>query len=75
MDTSDDFLTGGGGVDIPKREAENVRRTAQPVDQVSDTALANRRRRRRQASFFARGFDGLQLGTPGLTGVSGGGVG
>lgn len=68
MPESDDFLTGGGGggVDIPTKTAENVKRTAKPAEQLSETARKNRRRR-------AAGQDlgQLQLATPGLLGVPG----
>lgn len=69
MDTSDDFLTGGGGggVSIPTKKAQNVSRTAEPVEQVSEAG--RRRRKRRQASSLTSGFGEPQLGIPGLTGV------
>ena len=68
METSDDGLFGGGGgVDIPTQKAENLKRTAEPVDQVSEAG--RRRRRRRQASAITSGFGEPQLGVPALTGV------
>lgn len=63
-------LFGGGGVDIPTatKQAENVRRTAEPIEQVSEAG--RRRRRRRQASAITSGFGEPQLGIPGLTGIT-----
>lgn len=68
MDTSDDFITAlfGGrdkDSDIPKREAENPTKTAQPLRQGSEAARRNRQRRR-----AATGVDlgRPTLGTPGL---------
>lgn len=60
---------GGGGVDIPTqtKTAENVSRTAEPLEQVSEAG--RRRRRRRQAGALTSGFGEPQLGVPGLTGV------
>jgi len=69
METSDDFLTGGGGggkVSIPTKKAENISRTAEPLEQVSEEG--RRRRRRRQASALTSGFGEPQLGIPGLIG-------
>ncbi len=62
------LLGGGGKVDIPTatKKAENISRTAEPLEQVSE--VGRRRRRRRQASFLTRGFGEPQLGTPGLIG-------
>lgn len=59
---------GGGGVSIPAKKAENVKRTAEPIEQVSEVGRA-RRRRRRQASSLTAGFGEPQLGIPGLTGI------
>ncbi len=61
---------GGGGVDIPTstRKAQNVSRTAEPVEQVSEAG--RRRRRRRQASSLTSGFGEPRLGAQGLTGVT-----
>lgn len=59
---------GGGGVDIPSRQAENVSRTAERVDTGSEAS--RRRRERRRASLLTRDFAPAQLGVPGLTGVS-----
>lgn len=71
MDTSDESLLSGGNgkVSIPTatKQAENVRRTAEPLEQVSEEG--RRRRRRRQASFLTSGFGEPQLGIPGLTGL------
>lgn len=63
------FGGGGGGVDIPNtaKKSENVSRTAEPIEQVSDAG--RRRRKRRQASALTSGFGQPQLGIPGLTGV------
>lgn len=60
---------GGGGVDIPTstKTAQNVSRTAEPLEQVSEDG--RRRRRRRQASALTSGFGEPRLGIPGLTGV------
>lgn len=71
METSDDFLTGGGdgGVDIPtntSREAENVKRTAKPAEQLSEEA---RRKRRRRAAGVNRNDAQLKLSVPGLLGI------
>lgn len=60
---------GGGGVSIPTKKAENVSRTSQPLEQVSE-AGRDRRRRRLQAGTLTRNFAQPQLGTPGLTGVT-----
>ncbi len=64
------LLGGGGGkVDIPvAKKAENVSRTAEPLEQVSEAG--RRRRRRRQAGALSSGFASPQLGVPGLTGVT-----
>ncbi len=73
MDTSDDFFTalfgggGGGDIDIPAVRAETQKTTAAPVDRGSETARANRKRRR-QTSLLTRDFGAPQLGIPGLTG-------
>ena len=64
MNESDDFLTGGGGVDIPTKAAENIKRTAEPAEQISDTARRNRRRRAAGTEFSQ-----LELSTPGLLGI------
>ena len=67
MTESDDFLTGGGGgVDIPTKQAQSVSRTAEPIEQISE---AGRKRRRRQAGALTAGFAPPQLGTSGLTGL------
>jgi len=60
---------GGGGVDIPTatKKAENVRRTAEPIEQVSEAG--RRRRKRRRASALTSGFGEPQLGIPGLAGA------
>ena len=64
-DTTDDALFGGGGgVDIPSKAAENVKRTALPAEQLSDQARKNRRRRS-----GATDLGELKLATPGLLGV------
>lgn len=60
------FGGGDGGVDIPTKTAENVRRTAKPVDRGTEES---RRRRRRQAA-GTRPLGPPQLGIPGLLGVS-----
>ena len=66
METTDDSLFGGGGggVDIPSKAAENVKRTALPAEQLSDQARKNRRRRS-----GATDLGELKLATPGLLGV------
>lgn len=63
------FGGGGGKVSIPTKKAENVRRTAEPLEQVSEVGRA-RRRRRRQASTLTADLGKPQLGIPGLTGVN-----
>lgn len=73
MDTSDDVLGlggggGGGDIGIPSVQAGTSKKTAASVDQVSERAAQNRRRRR-QSSLLTRDFGAPQLGTPGLTGV------
>ena len=59
------FGGGDGGVDIPTKAAENVKRTATPAEQVSETGR-RRRRRRLQAGALTTGFAAPQLGIPGL---------
>ena len=53
----------GGGGDIPSVEARTEKRTAAPVEQVSDEA---RRNRRRQASILTKDFGEPKLGLSGL---------
>jgi hypothetical protein len=71
MDTSDDVLgLGGGGSDIdlpPPVKAGNLKKTAKPVDQVSEQSKRNRRL---AASALTRGFAPPTLGQPGLLGLS-----
>ncbi len=69
METSDDLLGAGGG-DLPARTAESPKQTAKPLEQVSEQARRNRRRR----ANAARGFAPPQLAQPGLLGLSGGSV-
>jgi len=63
------FGGGGGGVDIPTKKAENVSRTAKPLEQVSEAG--RKRRRKRQAFAATRGFADPQLARQGLTAVLG----
>ncbi|KKN04877.1 hypothetical protein LCGC14_1093050 [marine sediment metagenome] len=63
------FGGGGGGVSIPTKKAENISRTAEPLEQVSEVGRDRRRKRRRQASSLTAGFGEPQLGVSGLTGV------
>ena len=68
MDTSDDALFGGGGgIDIPSRKAENVSRTARPVDELSEQAKKNKRL---AASILTKSFAEPTLSKPGLLGLS-----
>ena len=60
------LVGGGSSVDIPKQEAENVKRTAAPVEQLSEQARKNRRL---SASLLTRGFTPPTLGQAGLLGV------
>lgn len=60
------FGGGGGDVDIPTKKAENLKRTAEPIEQMSE---AGRRRRRRRAFAATQGFATPPLGMPGLTGA------
>ena len=71
METSDDAIAslfGGGGsdVDIPAVKAENVKRTAQPTEQLSEGAARNRRL---AASSLTRGFAPPELSSSGLLGL------
>ena len=60
-------LFGGGDDDMPEPvQAENVKRTAPPVEQISEQDARNRRLR---ASALTRGFSRPQLSQPGLLGV------
>ncbi len=68
METTDDFLTGGGDVGLPSRQAENVTKTAVRQDDSSEAARKNRARRR--AAIGAPGGVPPQLGTPGLLGLN-----
>lgn len=66
-------FSGGGGVDIPTETAGNVKRTATPEEQVSESG---RKRRRRRAFGLTRGLGEPRLGLPGLEaagGLGGGG--
>ena len=54
-----------GGSDIPVKAAENVKRTAEPVKQLSDQARKNRRRLAGGAGDLGE----LKLATPGLLGI------
>ena len=67
METDDDNLFGGGDVDpIPTRQAENLKRTAKPVEQLSSQGEEARKRRARARL----PEDELLLSTPGLLGLS-----
>ncbi len=69
MSISDDAignLLGGGDVDLPTKPVENVKKTAEPVDQLSEQARKNRRR---SASLMTQNFAIPQLSKPGLLGV------
>lgn len=69
MEKSDDLgaVFGGGGADVPEPvQAGNIKKTATPVEQVSEQARKNRRR---QASQLTRDFAPPQLGQPGLIGL------
>ncbi len=70
MDTSDDVLGlgGGGDIGIPAVQAATPKKAAAPVDQGSETARANRKRRR-QTSLLTRDFGAPQLGIPGLEAI------
>ena len=72
METSDDAVSnlfGGGDDDVPElpsQKAENPKRTAAPLGQLSEEA---RKKRRFQASSVTRGFAPAQLSQPGLLGL------
>lgn len=57
---------GGGGKRVPSVQAGTPRRTAAPVEQLSEQA---RRNRRRQRSLLTRDLEEPQLGIPRLFGV------
>ena len=63
---------GGDGVDIPAQTAGNTQRTAKPVEQLSEQARKNRRRK---AGAIGRDIGQPKLSVPGLLGVLGDGVG
>ena len=70
-DTSDDFISnifggGGGDDDIPAVKAENVKRTAQPTEQLSEGAARNRRL---AASSLTKNFAPPELSSSGLLGL------
>ncbi len=73
MDTSDEAITslfGGGkdGFEMPVVEAENVKKTAEPVEQLSEAAKKNRLR---AASVMTKEWAPPKLGYGGLLGTSG----
>jgi len=71
MSESDDPITslfgGGKSPKMPSIKAEQVKRTAAPVDQLSEAAKKNRQR---AAAFNPRGFAPPTLGQSGLLGLS-----
>lgn len=67
MTENDDFLTGGGDVDLPSRTAENTKRTAEALPQSSEAAQRNKRL---SASTLTQGFAKPVLGIPGLKGFN-----
>jgi len=56
----------GGGVDLPSTQAGNLKKTAEPVEQLSEQAKKNRRK---AASMLPRGFEPPKLSTPGMLGL------
>ncbi len=62
------LIGGDSGAKLPSQTATTAKKTAAPVEQLSDTA---RRNRRRASAFRPRGFAPPKLGQPGLLGVSG----
>ena len=66
METDDDNLLGGGDTDIPTKTAENLKRTAKPVEQLSSQGEEARKRRARARL----PEEELLLSTPGLLGLS-----
>ena len=74
MDASDDFIAalfgGGGGdgdINIPSVQAQTPKKTAAPVDRGTETARANRKRRR---AGLGTDLGEPTLGTPGLFGAT-----
>jgi len=67
MTKSDDFLSGGGGVDLPSKQAENVKRTAEALPQDTE---ASRTSKRLSASLLTKGFTKPALGLPGLRAIN-----
>ncbi len=63
-------LLGGGkdGFEMPVVEAENVKKTAEPVEQLSEAAKKNRLR---AASVMTKEWAPPKLGYGGLLGMSG----
>ena len=59
---------GGSGPKIPAVKAEPIKKTAAPVEQLSETAKKNKQR---AAAFQPRGFAPPTLGQAGLLGISG----
>ena len=66
METTDDALGLGGGGGIPSRKAAPQKRTAEPVEQLSEQAKRNRKRAR---SLLTREFQSPRLGMTGLLGL------
>ena len=58
-------LFGGGGVDMPSRQAEQAKRTATPVKQLSEDAKRNRRK---AASLLTRTWSEPMLGAKEMLG-------
>lgn len=55
-----------GGFQIPSKQAEQAKKTAEPVAQLSEQAKKNKRLR---ASMLTRGWGKPKLGEPGLLGL------
>lgn len=60
-----------GDIDIPTVEAGNLKKTAQPIKQLSEADI---KRRRKQASLLTRGFAPPRLSEASLLGIPGPGV-
>lgn len=70
METSDDPIVslfgGDDDLDLPAVQAENIAKTAEPVEQLTE---AQKRARRRAAAGFAGRFTPPKLSNVGLLGV------